>query len=77
MWQEFAAQAPMTPKAKADMKRLFSLQEDLMPGLSSQQKKAKLARMSYADYLTNLVKVDPQVVKVLDPRSQTAVWGGH
>jgi len=67
MWQEFAAQAPLTPKAKADMKRLFSLQEDLMPGLSSQQKKAKLARISYADYLTNLVKVDPQVVKVLDP----------
>ena len=38
-----------------------------MPGLSSDQKKAKLARMSYADYLTNVVKVDRQVVTLLDP----------
>jgi spermidine dehydrogenase len=66
MWQEFAAQAPLTDKAKADLKRLYTLNEDLMPGLSSEQKKAKLARMSYADYLVNLVKVDRQVVAMLD-----------
>src|SRR5271165_5512312 len=67
MWHEFAAQAPLTDKAKADLKRLYALDEDLMPGLTSDQKKAKLARMSYADYLTNLVKVDRQVVTMLDP----------
>jgi spermidine dehydrogenase len=70
-WQEFAAQAPMTEKAKADMKRLFSLDQDLMPGLSSDEKKAKLARMSYKDYLINLVKVDPQVVTLLDPEPKS------
>ncbi len=48
-----------------------------MPGLSSDQKKAKLARMSYADYLTNLVKVDPKVVDVLQSGSETALWCGH
>ncbi len=74
MWQEFAAQAPMTDKAKADLKRLYALDEDLMPGLSSEQKKAKLARMSYADYLTKLVKVDPQVVTMLDPE-QKSLYG--
>ncbi len=45
-----------------------------MPGLSSEQKKAKLARMSYADYLTNLVKVDRQVVTLLDPE-QKSLYG--
>jgi spermidine dehydrogenase len=74
MWREFDAQAPLTEKAKADLKRLFALDEDLMPGLSSEQKKAKLARMSYADYLTKLVKVDPQVVTILNPE-QKSLYG--
>jgi spermidine dehydrogenase len=68
LWREFAAQAPLTEKAKADVKRLLALDEDLMPGLSSEQKKAKLARMSYADYLSNLVKVDSKVVAMLQSR---------
>jgi len=64
----------MTEKAKADLKRLYALDEDLLPGLTSAQKKAKLARMSYADYLTRLVKVDPQVVTLLDPE-QKSLYG--
>ena len=64
-WKEFAAQAPLSEKAKADLQRLYSLDEDLMPGLTSDQKKAKLARISYANYLTTLVKVDPQVVAMM------------
>ncbi len=74
MWQEFATQAPLSNKATADLKRLYALDEDLMAGLSSEQKKAKLARMSYADYLTNLVKVDRQVVTLLDPE-QKSLYG--
>jgi spermidine dehydrogenase len=73
-WEEFASQAPLSDKAKADVKRLLTLDEDLMPGLTSEQKKAKLARMSYADYLTKLVKVDPKVVAMLDPR-QKSLYG--
>ena len=73
-WREFAAQAPLPEKAKADVKRLYSLKVDLLPGLSSAQKKAKLARMSYASYLTTLVKVDPQVVAMLDP-TQKPLYG--
>jgi spermidine dehydrogenase len=69
-WNEFSAQAPLTEKAKSDVKRLYTLDEDLMPGLSSDQKKAKLARISYADYLTNLVKVDPKVVAMLQAHPQ-------
>ena len=69
-WSEFAAQAPMSDKAKADLKRLYALDVDLYPGLSSEDKKAKLARISYADYLTNLVKADAQVVALLQAHPQ-------
>jgi spermidine dehydrogenase len=73
-WREFESQAPLSAKAKADLKRLYALDEELMPGLTSEQKKAKLARMSYADYLTKLVKVEPQVVTILDPE-QKSLYG--
>jgi spermidine dehydrogenase len=73
-WQEFESKAPLTEKSKADLKRLLTLNEDLLPGLSSQQKKAKLARISYADYLLKMVKVDPQVVAMLDP-DQKPLYG--
>ena len=69
-WPEFAAAAPISDKAKADLKRLYELDADLYPGLSSDEKKAKLARISYADYLTNVVKVDAQVVALLQAHPQ-------
>ncbi|HEX4065773.1 MAG TPA: FAD-dependent oxidoreductase [Acidobacteriaceae bacterium] len=69
-WSEFSAQAPMPEKAKADLKRLYELDVDLYPGLSSDEKKAKLARISYADYLTNMVKVDAAVVALLQAHPQ-------
>ncbi len=70
-WEEFAAVAPLSDKAKADLKRLYALDEDLLPGLSSAQKKAKLARLSYNDYLTTLVKVDPAVVAMFQSHEKS------
>ena len=69
-WNDFASQAPLSAKAVADVKRLYTLDEDLYPGLTSDQKKTKLARISYADYLTNVVKVDPHVVALLQAHPQ-------
>ena len=69
-WRDFAAESPMTDAAKADLKRLYELNTDFYPGLASDVKKAKLARMSYADYLTYTVKADPQVVALLQAHPQ-------
>ena len=74
VWQRFAAQTPLTDKSKADIERLYAFKEDLWPGLSSDRKKAKLARISYSDYLTNLIKVDPQVVAMLQSYPKP-LWG--
>jgi len=67
LWKHFNADAPLNDKPKADLKRLYSLSDDLLPGLTDTEKKTRLAKMSYADYLTSLVKADPQVIEVLRP----------
>jgi len=60
---EFLAQTPLSLKAREDLKRLYSGElPDYMPGLSSDQKKQRLAKISYTDFMLNTVKVDPQVM---------------
>jgi spermidine dehydrogenase len=63
-WKKFMAEAPLSEAAKADIHRLFHDKKDYLPGLSSDDKKAQLARMSYAKFLSNLVKVDEQVIRL-------------
>ncbi len=64
-WQTFLNDAPLSDKAKADYRRLATEKVDYLPGLSSPAKKARLARMSYGSYLSDLVKVDEGVIKLL------------
>jgi spermidine dehydrogenase len=45
-----------------------------MPGLSSGEKKAHLWRISYRDYLLDLVKVDPSVIPLYQSRTH-GEWG--
>ncbi|MDZ7642994.1 MAG: NAD(P)-binding protein [Woeseiaceae bacterium] len=63
-WEEFAAQAPMTDKARADLVRVWTDERDYLPGLSREEKYAKLSRMSYYDFLKDLVQVDQQVLEI-------------
>jgi spermidine dehydrogenase len=60
----FLTNAPLSQKAKDDYVRLLHEKTDYLPGLSSTEKKLRLAKMSYAAFLTDLVKVDPQIVKL-------------
>jgi spermidine dehydrogenase len=58
---EYLRDMPISDQAKRDLMRLEDPnQPDYMPGLSSAQKKERLARMSYRDYLLNTAKVDEQ-----------------
>ena len=69
-WKEFLANAPLAAQAKSDLDRLRHDKHDYFPGLSSTEKKAKLARMSYATYLRDIVKVHEDVVKLYQPMPQ-------
>src|SRR5437868_1530409 len=63
-WKEFMANAPLSERAKTDINRLNNEPKDYLPGLTSVEKKARLARMSYAAFLTDLAGVDEQVLKL-------------
>jgi len=64
-WKRFSREAPLSDGAKADLARLLNEKKDYLPGLSSTEKKARLARMSYPDYLTKVAKVSPEIVTFL------------
>jgi spermidine dehydrogenase len=63
--KQFLAEAPLAEQAKRDLRRLIDEPKDYYPGLSSDEKKAKLARISYANYLKDVAGVHPDVVKFL------------
>jgi spermidine dehydrogenase len=70
VWNQFLADAPLAPQAKIDLERLVHDRKDYFPGLSSTEKKAKLARMSYATFLQDVVKVHEDVVKLYQAMPQ-------
>jgi spermidine dehydrogenase len=60
----FLKEAPLSDQAKADYERLLKEKEDYLPGLSSDQKKARLARMSYNSFLAEMAKVSLELVNL-------------
>ncbi|MGH9496487.1 MAG: NAD(P)-binding protein [Candidatus Sulfotelmatobacter sp.] len=64
LWKKFSAEAPIADQAKHDLHRLFNEKKDYFPGLSSDEKKAKLARISYANYLREVCGVHEDVVRM-------------
>jgi len=51
------------------VRRLETSEEDYFPGLTSEQKKDKLSRMSYKKFLLDVVKVDPRVIPIYQTRT--------
>ncbi len=62
--KQFLVEAPLTEGAKLDLKRLYDEPKDYFPGLSSDEKKAKLARISYANFLKDVAGVHPDIIKL-------------
>jgi spermidine dehydrogenase len=62
--KQFLAGAPIADQAKQDLQRLIQEPKDYYPGLNSDEKKAKLARISYANYLKEVVGAHAHVVKL-------------
>jgi spermidine dehydrogenase len=63
------AHAPLSPAAKKDILRIETAQIDYLPGLTSAQKKERLSAISYLAFLTDIVKADPDAVKVYQQRT--------
>ena len=61
---ETAPQLPIAEAAQHDIIRLQETAVDYFPDLNPEQKRAKLIKISYKDFLLQYVKVHPDVVKV-------------
>jgi len=61
-WPTFLAKTPLPEKVRQEIARLYTEKKDYLPGLSRQEKQARLAKISYAGFLTEICKADPAVL---------------
>jgi spermidine dehydrogenase len=61
-WAEFLAKAPLSDVARRDIARVYTEKVDYLAGLSKEEKRAKLAKISYAEYLTKSCKVHAEAL---------------
>jgi spermidine dehydrogenase len=66
-WDPFLEKAPISPAARRDLARLYQDDpaKDYLPGLTPAEKKERLSRMSYQDYLVNVVSMTPETLPFL------------
>jgi spermidine dehydrogenase len=68
------AHSPLSPQARLDMARILEGAIDYLPDLAGEQKKDRLSRISYRDFLRDVAKVDPAVLAYY--QAVTHAWWG-
>jgi len=63
-WKDFAADMPVSDKAKSDFVRVHTSKEDYLPNLNLTEKYELLKKTSYEDYLRNYCKIDEQIINI-------------
>jgi spermidine dehydrogenase len=61
-WPDFLEQAPLSDAARRDIARVYTANVDYLPGMTREQKRATLAKMSYAHFLTKVCNVTPEAL---------------
>jgi len=73
-WQQLLAGSPLSPKVQSDIARIEEADIDYLAGLSSDQKKSRLSKLSYRDFLLDIVKADAGVIPFYQARTH-GEWG--
>jgi spermidine dehydrogenase len=68
-WAEFLARTPLSAQAQQDIVRIQEAKIDYMEGVPQEQKKSRLCKMSYKDFLLNVVKAHPDVIAFYQSRT--------
>src|SRR5580698_440077 len=61
-WPEFLKKSPLPERVQLEIARLYGEKKDYLSGLSKEEKHARLAKISYAGFLTAICKADPAVL---------------
>jgi hypothetical protein len=61
---EMVAKIPVAEPARQDLSRLQTTTVDYLSGLNAEEKRRKLTKTSYKDYLLQYVKSHPDVLKI-------------
>ncbi|MGA7888821.1 MAG: NAD(P)-binding protein [Candidatus Sulfotelmatobacter sp.] len=61
-WSEFLRKSPLPEKMQQAIARLYDEKKDYLSGLSKEEKYARLAKISYAGFLTEICQADPGVL---------------
>ncbi len=61
-WPEFLAKTPLSETVRREIARLYTEKVDYLPGLSAEEKRARLQKISYADFLTKICKAPADVL---------------
>ncbi len=56
-WTEFFSSVPLSEASRRSLVRLYTGKEDHLAGLGPAEKRARLAKMSYRDYLSQVARV--------------------
>ncbi len=67
-WTEYLSRTPLSDDAQRGILTLFADETDYLPGLTPQQKIDRLRKMSYQDYVLNVVGVSEDVIPYLRQR---------
>ena len=67
-WTEYLSQTPLSEDARRDILTLFVDRTDYLPGLTVEQKIDRLRKMSYQDFILNVVGVSEDVIPYMRQR---------
>jgi spermidine dehydrogenase len=70
----FLKDAPISEQAKKDLAMLRGNPKDWLPGLSQEEKWAKLTELTYEQWLKDYAKIDPDAQKYLS-KASSGYWG--
>jgi spermidine dehydrogenase len=73
-WTEFLKKSPLSEAVRRDILRIQTGMTDYLPGLTSAEKKDRLSRISYKDFLLKLVKADADAIPFYQTRTN-GEWG--